>query len=73
MARTKAAGSTRSRSKTTGASLVAWPVTYFWNEGILASRTVAATTKEDAREIADRLVPPKKRIMADKVEITRAE
>ena len=50
-----------------------WEVTYLLDGGILASKTVKAQTKEAARERADRPVTPRRRILADKVEVERTE
>jgi len=48
---------------------VEWEVTYLLNDGVMASRTVKAKSKEAARELADRQVSPKRRILADEVRV----
>ena len=67
MPRAKSARSTRSPSKPKEEPLDELA------GAILASRTVKARTEAAAREQADRLVSPKRRILADKVEIERAD
>ena len=44
-------------------------MTYVLDGAVLASRTVKARSKEGAREIADRQVSPKRRILADEVRV----